>query len=54
MIADNVVSDIQMNKNDGVPTVEEFAKIVAETTRIPVPNQRLIFKGMGVVCMTTL
>jgi hypothetical protein len=40
-----VVSEIQMDVNNGFPTVEEFAKVVADTTQIPVANQRLIYKG---------
>ena len=45
VFVDNDVSKVLINLNDGVPSVGDFANLVAETTGIPVTNQRLIYKG---------
>jgi len=45
VFVENEVSQVHMNSSKTVPTVEDFARLVAETTSIPIENQRLIYKG---------
>ena len=45
MFVESEVSQVKLSSNERIPTVEDFASLVAETTKIPIENQRLIFKG---------